>query len=702
MPLPPRRSNPTGPNPSRPHGTGRPSTVSRTLRAGLGLALLAGGLLATVSLGATSASATTGSLYTPNVGANPNEDASYPRVVRLAASGSSNGTVLATFSHSGVANTKANFPIYRSTDNGASWSASPIGTVTDTVHGWDLDGPTLYELPQAKGNLAAGTLLAAGTAWNHNDYTQQSIEVFSSTDHGVTWSYRSACTSESGLANSQGHGIWEPDFNISSNGDLVCYFSDERPSSNNYNQVLAHVSSTDGGATWGSEVYDVAVQDGVQRPGMTTVVKLPNGTYGMTFEDCKNGYDPDTACSDYFKTSSDGVTWSPVNGLGTLIQTSDGRHLLHTPWLSWSPAGGANGTLLVSGQRVVSGPDGSVTNLPESGHVLFANTNLGSGSWFEVTAPVSSDPTGGYDAGETGCAGYSSPILPSVDGTSMLYLAGTHLSNGKCAVQFNTDLVPGPNGAITGPSATGKCVDVNHNTNVSGNAVQLYTCSGVPGQQWSVYADGTLRSFGKCLDIVANGTANSSKVELWDCNSGGAQQWRPQANGALLNPQSGRCLDDPAAVTTDGTQLQIYDCNGLSAQVWNVPGYPTSAITGPGTAGKCVDVNHNTNVSGNAVQLYTCSGVPGQQWSVYADGTLRSFGKCLDIVANGTANSSKVELWDCNSGGAQQWRPQANGALLNPQSGRCLDDPAAVTTDGTQLQIYDCNGQSTQVWRVAV
>jgi len=104
-----------------------------------------------------------------------------------------------------------------------------------------------------------------------SDFTQQAVEVFASTDHGATWSYRSSCASESGLANSIGHGIWEPEFTVAGNGSLVCYFSDERPLVNNYNQVLAHVVSTDGGRTWGAETYDVAVQDGVQRPGMMTV-----------------------------------------------------------------------------------------------------------------------------------------------------------------------------------------------------------------------------------------------------------------------------------------------------------------------------------------------------------------------------------------------------------------------------------------------
>lgn len=522
------------------------------------------------SLSASAATTSSGVLYAPNISANPNEDASYARIIQLEHSGSANGTMLATFSHSGVGTTKANFPVYRSTNNGVSWTSSPIGTISDTQHGWDMDGPTLYELPRAEGNLPAGTLLAAGTAWSHGDYTQQAVEVYVSTNQGTSWTYRSSCTSESGQANTEGHGIWEPEFNVAGNGDLVCYFSDERPSSNNYNQVLAHVVSTDGGLTWGAETYDVAVQDNVQRPGMTTVVNLPNGSYAMTYEDCKNGYDPDQACDVYIKTTTNAESWNP-GSLGTRIQTADSRFLLHTPYITWSPAGGSNGTLIVSGQRVVAGSDGNLTVQKESGHVLFTNTNLGVGNWKEITTAVTVDPTGGYDPGETGCAGYSSPLLGAQTGSSYTEMAGTHLSNGKCETQFASANLPSANGPITGPGTVGKCVDVNTNTSANGNAVQLYTCGNATGQTWALESDGTIRSFDRCLDIIGNGTANFTKVELYGCDGAGGQQWVARPDGSLYNPQSGRCLDDPQAITADGTQLQIYDCNGLSTQVWHVP-----------------------------------------------------------------------------------------------------------------------------------
>jgi hypothetical protein len=549
-------------------------TPRRTLRrlgvVTAGLLLAVTGLAASALPAATAATTSGGTIYQPSTASGSTEDASYPRVIRLEHNGSANGTLLATFDHSGTGVPKANFPIYRSTNNGVSWSSSPISTVTDTQHGWDLDGPTLYELPQAEGNLPAGTILAAGTAWNRGDYTQQAIEVFYSTNQGVTWNYRSSCTSESGMADTTGHGIWEPEFDVAANGDLVCYFSDERPSANGYNQVLAHVVSTNGGASWGSEVYDVAIQNNVERPGMATVVNLPNGTYAMTFEDCKAGYDPDQACDVYIKTSSNAESWDP-SSLGTRIQTSDDRFLLHTPYLAWSPAGGPDGTLIASGQRVVAGSDGSLTELAESGHVLFVNRDLGVGNWDEITTPVTTAPTGGYDGTETSCAGYSSPLLADPSSTSFLMLAGVHLSTGKCETNFGTATLPLAQGTITGPGTTGKCLDVNTNTSTNGNAVQLYTCGIATGQQWSLESDGTIRAYDKCLDIDGDGTANFTKVELYGCDGAGGQQWVARSDGSLYNPQSGRCLDDPQGQTADGTQLQIYDCNGLSTQQWTVP-----------------------------------------------------------------------------------------------------------------------------------
>lgn len=674
------------------------STVTRLLAAA---ALLAAALVSTPATAAPPGNV----LYSPNLSTFPSADASYPRAIRLDQDSNAGRTVLATFARRNESG-PSSFPIFRSTDGGATFGAGPISTITSHTAGWDLGAPTVYEVPRTANGLNAGDLLAAGTAWDEGNFTAQKIEVFKSTDHGASWQYLSNCTQTSGQPNTIGQGIWEPWFLLAPNNTLACFISDERPSGSPTNsQIIGHYTSTNGGASWsGSITPDVAFPaDNLARPGMSIITALPNGQFMMSYELCRDATDADHACAVYVKTSADGLNWAPTNNAGTLVQTTDGRHLLHTPYLAWVPGGGPNGTLLISGQRVVTGPTGSKTVMAESGSVVLANTSLGSGPWTELEAPVNINPTGSYGPGAPGCPGYSSPIVPAINGTSFLYLAATWLGTGnQCQVRFGTGVVGGPTGAITGPAAAGKCLDVDHNTAVSGNAVQLWTCSGAPGQQWTMMADGTIRSFGKCLDIVGNGTANLTKVQLWDCGPAGGQQWRPQANGSLLNPQSGRCLDSPSGATTDGTDLQIYDCNALDPQKWNLPGFPTGPINGPAAAGKCVDVDTNTPTSGNAVQLWTCGGVQGQQWTISTDGKIRAFGKCLDIVGNGTANATKVQLWDCGAAGGQIWQPQANGALRNPQSGRCLDSPGGATADGTDLQIYDCTGLDPQKWKIPV
>lgn len=672
----------------------------------LALAALIGGLLVTVTSAASPASATqAGSVfYSPNPVTYPNGTAGYPRAIRLDFDGSSNQTMLATFAKAGHG-APGSLPIYRSTNGGASWTQ--VSTITSNTAGWDIEAPTLFEVPRTITGLNQGDLLAAGTAWQVGNFTTQKIEVFKSTDHGSTWTFLSNCTTTSGMPNTVGSGIWEPAFLVADNNTLACFISDERPAGGaTNNQVIGHYTSTNGGASWsGSLTQDVAFpSDNLARPGMQTFAELPNGDFIMSYELCRDATNADHACEVYVKTSADGLNWGTLGTTGTLVQTADARQLLHTPYISWLPGGGPNGTVLLSGQRVVTGPTGSKAVMGESGSVIFRNTNLGAGEWTEIEAPVTVNPTGGYASGVPSCPGYSTPAIPREDGTSFVYFAATWLGSGnRCELRFGIGSLPGPVGYIIG--SAGKCVDVDTNLSTSGNVVQLWTCGIATGQRWTIAADGTIRAFGKCLDITNNATANGSPVELWDClPNAGAQQWRPQANGALLNPQSGRCLDLPNNVTTDGTDLRIWDCNGAAAQTWTLPGQPTAPIVGPDTANLCVDVDTNTSVDGRAIQLWTCNGVQGQQWSRYPDGTLRALGKCMDLdgAGTGTANSTPVLLWTCNGSAGQQWIPQANGSILNPGSGRCLDDPAWNLTLGTDLKVWDCNGLEPQRYKVAI
>lgn len=677
---------------------------SRPMVALLTALLLAGGLTA-VAGGEEPAAAAQGGevLYSPDLGTHPGGTAGYPRAIRLDHDGSADQTMLATFAKSGQGS-PGTLPVYRSTDGGESWAQ--ISEISSNTPGWDLEAPTLYEVPRDATGLNSGDILAAGTAWDVGDYTAQKVEVFRSTDHGATWHYLSNCTQTSAQPDTWGHGIWEPVFLLADDGTLACFISDERPANSpTNNQVIGHYSSSDGGVTWSSTLtHDVVFpSDNLARPGMQTFAALPNGTYIMSYEMCRDATDADHACETYVKFSDDGLSWGAPGTAGTLVQTSDGRELLHTPYVSWVPGGGPDGAVILSGQRVVAGPTGNKAVLAESGTVVFVNTELGVGDWTQLEAPVTVDPTGGYAAGVPSCPGYSTPAIPREDGVSFLYLAATWLGQGnQCEVRFGVGQIQGPTGAIVG--AGGKCLDVDTNTAVNGNAAQLWTCGTASGQDWSVQADATIRAFGRCLDVDGNGTANFTPVQLWECNGSGAQQWRVQADGALLNPQSGRCLDVPQGNTADGTDLQIYDCNGLSSQAWELPGYPTGPISGPAAANLCVDVDTNTPVNGRAIQLWDCNGVPGQQWSMHPDGTIRALGKCMDVDGAGTAiaNSTPIQLWDCNGSAGQVWRAQPNGSLLNPQSGRCLDTPAGNAVRDQDLALWDCNGLTPQVWRTPV
>jgi hypothetical protein len=372
------------------------------------------------------------------------EEAGYPRVIRLEHAGADNGVLLATFAHNGVPGEKGSLPVYRSADNGKTWSTTPVGVVRDTVHGWDIEAPGLFELPVAQGDLPAGTLFAAGTAWIRRDFRQQAIEVFISKDHGKHWTYRSNCATEEMQVNNEGHGIWEPYFAITADGSLNCFFSDERTSANGMGQVIAHVRSTDGGATWGGQINDVGIRDGIARPGMPTVLRLPTGSFVMSFENCKANKDSNHVCTVYLKTSRDGQHWLPMSDLGTPIATADGRRLLHTPALAWLPFGGANGSLIAAGQRVVTGPEGAVTIDPASGHTLMVNRTLGKGPWTTTPSPVVVSPTGGYGKNEIACPGYSSALLASGkagDG-SVLMIAGTANSHGGCDISYGSANLP--------------------------------------------------------------------------------------------------------------------------------------------------------------------------------------------------------------------------------------------------------------------
>ncbi len=287
---------------------------------------------------------------------------------------------------------------------------------------------------------------------------------------------------------------------------------------------------------------------------------------------------------------------------------------------------------------------------------------------------------------------------PTTAGTTTVMVTAKDANGAYAQTSFVWTVAPAGSGIPATPLVgfSGLCLDLAADNNTNGTKVEIYTCNGTNGQQWTPEPDGTIRVAGKCLEVTG------TLVDVDTCSTSTAEVWQAGANTSLVNPATGKCLDDPGSSTTLQTQVDIATCSGGANQVWASPagngttGAPTGPITG--YVGLCLDVRSASNADGTPVQVYTCNGTAAQQWTVATNSTLQALGKCLDIKAGGTANGTLVQLYTCNGTGAQVWQPGANNSLVNPQSGKCLDDTNVSTTPGTQSQIWTCGGSANQAW----
>jgi beta-glucosidase len=360
----------------------------------------------------------------------------------------------------------------------------------------------------------------------------------------------------------------------------------------------------------------------------------------------------------------------------------------------------------------------SDANLPLSGTLAISSAQLGQPvtitspgaqeglAGTAVSVPVSaSDSTSGQTptftatglpAGTSISGSGTITGTPTPAGTSTVAVTAEDGNGAFATTSFTWTVLPSSDGIASTPLVgyEGLCLDITSDNNTDGTAVDVYTCNGTDGQNWTQEPDGTIRADGKCLDVVGGGTANGTKVDLYTCNGTGAQVWQPQSNGSLVNPQSGACLDD-TGYGGSGTQVQIWSCSGNANQSWVPPSDATGAVTG--YTGLCLDVRGANSANGTPVQVYTCNGTDAQAWTTEPNGTLQALGKCLDVVGGGTANGTLVDLYTCNGTGEQVWQPQPNGSLVNPQSSACLDD-TGYGGSGTQVQIWSCTGNANQSW----
>jgi hypothetical protein len=272
----------------------------------------------------------------------------------------------------------------------------------------------LFELPQAVGQFPAGTLLFAGTYYVN---TKVVIEVYESEDQGASWYY--VATPVGGGNVNGGGGLWEPAFEIANNGELVMFWSDE--SDPCCSQKIAQIMTTDL-FNWPTQTNTVASQYHADRPGMATVSKLPNGLYFMSYEICGPA-----GCTVYSRTSSDGWNFGTPSDLGTRVATTTGQYFEHAPVNVWAPpANMPQGVILLIGQVMLESNNSvSVGN----GDTMFESDITPSGftSWQPYNSPVQVPVARDYN-----CPNYSSALLPSQNGLSVLELASDFNNVGVC------------------------------------------------------------------------------------------------------------------------------------------------------------------------------------------------------------------------------------------------------------------------------
>ncbi|KAK4446511.1 Sialidase [Podospora aff. communis PSN243] len=262
------------------------------------------------------------------------ESITYPRFAEL-----EDGTILATASLSG--NTPAYFPVFESKDGGASWTW--VSNVTDQVNGWGMPAqPALAELTEPLGGFEKGTILASGNSWSNNGTR---IDLYASTDRARTWKFVSR-VAEGGRPNTTNGAtpIWEP-YLLVYNHSLVCYYSDQRDP--DHGQKLAHQVSKDL-RNWDPPVDDVSYDLYIARPGMTVVIYIPPIKKWILVHEFPVGNSSSHGVNYpvYYRLADSPLDFRLSEGLPIVINNKTAPNA--SPYVTWSPLGGPNGTIVVS------------------------------------------------------------------------------------------------------------------------------------------------------------------------------------------------------------------------------------------------------------------------------------------------------------------------------------------------------------------
>jgi hypothetical protein len=160
---------------------------------------------------------------------------------------------------------------------------------------------------------------------------------------------------------------------------------------------------------------------------MPVVTELPTGGYAMVYE----VVGPEHVGGVYLETSPDGTEWGDPTDVGQPVRTAESHQLTNGPYVTWTPAGGDDGTLLVAA-KTLRDRDGE--QAPGSGSTLLATTDLsGEEPWTPLSAPLSYEDS--IDVDHPSVA-WTTQLLPSPDGSEILQLTSTYCGEGRCEIRY--------------------------------------------------------------------------------------------------------------------------------------------------------------------------------------------------------------------------------------------------------------------------
>ncbi len=488
----------------------------------------------------------------------------YERAVKLA-----NGDLLCTFMRTcppadWSVPTKS-FYFYKSSDNGKTWTL--LSELNANNYGFNVGKqgmPGLFVFPQQLGAYPAGTILFATSDWD--DTKAYTTHVWRSTDNGATWQLHSQLAPRT-----NNYRTWEPEFAVSSDGRLVCYYSDERQRPS-YDQCLAREISSDGGVTWGNYAIIVGSSGTGWRPGMPRVMKLKNGSYFMAYENINYSSSiPQGAVS--FRISADGINWGTVSSLGTLVKTSDNQYAVQCPEIALMDDGSTYGRIFIRGMN-----DTCITNK------CLTSTDNGA-TWSTIDAPLTV-----YRRESVGSS-WSGTFLP-IDNNTLL--------------EFNNFF----NGSYN---------EVRCGTGILNSDGMI-----VSGAQYKL----TNQKSGLCLDDPAGSMTAGTQMIQWNDNGLNTQRWKADYAGngffKLTCIFSNLILTNKDGLTTPGNPIIQWNDTGIDAQRWAINymggGYYKLANKASGLS---LDVSGGSTAPNALIVQNTDTGSTNQRWKVEQDNIVR-------------------------------------------------------------------------------